>query len=210
MHETLPLKKEQTDLSVRVLVSAFADDVMWKAILPDTEERNRVMPVLWRGVVAYCQRYGIVRTTPDVTGIAAWTKPGHAHPTLWKHLRTRFLLARSVTLMSKPSRERFIGVMKQIEALHRQLMPQPHWYLWALGVDPAHQGQGIGRSLLAPGMTRAQEEGISCYLETQTEDNAMFYRKRGFELLHVAEFPETGFKLWLMHKPASIGQLDMR
>ena len=210
MHETLPLKKEQTDLSVRVLVSAFADDVMWKAILPDTEERNRVMLVLWRGVVAYCQRYGIVRTTPDVMGIACWTKTRHAHPTLWKHLRTGFLLARSVTLMNKPSRERFIGVMKQIEALHRQLMPQPHWYLWALGVDPAHQGQGIGRSLLGPGMTCAQEDGIACYLETQTEDNAMFYRKRGFELLHVAEFPETGFKLWLMCKSASIGQLDMR
>ena len=202
MHENRPLRREQIDPSVRVLTSAFADDVMWKAILPDNTERTRVMPVLWRGVIAYCQRYGLVDVTLDIEGAAAWTKPGHAHPTLWKQLRTGFLLPRSVLLMSKSSRVRFIGIMKQIEALHRQVMPQPHWYLWALGVDPAHQGQGIGGSLLEHGMAQAKEAGIPCYLETQTEDNVTFYRKRGFELLHVAEFHETGFKLWFMHKPA--------
>ena len=202
MREILPLTNEQIDPSVRALTAAFADDVMWKAILPDNTERNRVMPALWRGVIAYCQRYGLVNTTPDVTGIACWTKPGHAHPTLWKHLRTGFLLARSVTGMSKTSRARFLSVMKQIEALHRKLMPRPHWYLWALGVDPVHQGQGIGRSLLEHGMAQAKEANIPCYLETQTEDNVLFYRKRGFELLRVADLHETGFKLWLMHKPA--------
>ena len=202
MHEILPLKKKQIDPSVRVLTSAFAADVMWKAILPDDAERNRVMPVLWRGVITYCQRYGFVNTASDVNGIAAWTKPGHAHPTLWKQLRTGFLLSRSVMLMSKPSRERFIRVMKQVEVQHRQLMPQPHWYLWALGVDPSYQGQGIGGDLLQPGMARAQEAGIPCYLETETEGNVAFYRKQGFEVLHEAEFTEARFRLWFMHKPA--------
>lgn len=202
MHEILPLTQEQGESSVGVLTSAFVNDVMWKAILPDDDERDRIMPVMWRGVIAYCQRYGFVNTTPDIKGIAAWTKPGHAYPTLWKQLRTGFLLSRSVMLMSKPSRERFLGVMKQIEALHRQLMPQPHGYLWALGVDPAHQGQGIGRSLLEPGMAWAQEEGIPCYLETETEGNVTFYRKQGFDVLHEAEFTEARFRLWFMHKPA--------
>ena len=123
MHEIITLQRPQVDPSVRVLTAAFADDVMWKAILPDKEERNHVMPVLCRGVLAYCQRYGIVDTTPDVTGIAAWTKPGHAHPTLWKQNRTGFLLSRSVMLMSRQSRDRFLRIMKQIDRLHRQLMP---------------------------------------------------------------------------------------
>ena len=200
MHEITVLQKPQVDPSVRVLTVTFADDVMWKAILPDIAERNRVMPTLWRGVVAYCQRYGSVSTTPDVRGIAAWTKPGHAHPTLWKQIRTGFLLPRSVMLMSKESRDRFIRIMKQIDVLHRQLMPQPHWYLWALGVDPAHQGRGIGGSLLAPTLARAREAGFPCYLETQTESNVAFYRKQGFELLHEAEFPEVSLQLWFMHK----------
>lgn len=202
MQNITPLKKTQIDPSVRVLTAAFDDDAMWKGILPDTTERNRVMPTLWRGVIAYCRQYGIVNTTPDVTGIAAWTKPGHAYPTLWKQIRTGFLLSRSVLLMSKQSRDRFLRIMKQIDGLHHQLMPQPHWYLWALGVDPAHQGRGIGGSLLAPTLARARKAGFPCYLETQNEDNVRFYRKQGFELLHDAEFPEVSLQLWFMHKPA--------
>jgi len=201
MPEITLLQKSQVDQSVRVLTDIFADDVMWQGILPDAAERNRVMPMLWRGVVAYCLRYGIVNTTPDVQGIAAWARPGYAHPTLWKQIRTGFLLSRSVLLMSKESRNRFIRIMKQIDVLHRQLMPQPHWYLWALGVDPIHQGQGIGGSLLEPTLARAQESGAPCYLETQTKGNVDFYRKQGFVLLHEAEFPEVSLHLWFMHKP---------
>jgi len=202
MPEITLLQKSQVDQSVRVLTDIFADDVMWQGILPDAAERNRVMPMLWRGVVAYCLRYGIVSTTPDVQGIAAWARPGHAHPTLWKQIRTGFLLSRSVMLMSKESRDRFLRIMKQIDVLHRQVMPQPHWYLWALGVDPAYQGRGIGGSLLEPVFARARDAGFACYLETQTESNVGFYRKQGFDLLHEAEFPEANLQLWFMHRPA--------
>ena len=202
MQDIIPLEKSQIDQSVRVLTAAFADNIMWKAILPDTAERNRVMPTLWRGVTAHCQRYGIVNTTPDVTGIAAWTKPGHAYLTLWKQIRTGFLLSRSVMLMSKESRDRFIRVMKQIDGLHRQLMSQPHWYLWALGVDPEHQRKGVGRSLLAPTLADARNAGFPCYLETETEGNVTFYRNQGFEVIRETDFPEVGFRLWFMQEPA--------
>jgi len=67
MPEITLLQKSQVDQSVRVLTDIFADDVMWQGILPDAAERNRVMPMLWRGVVAYCLRYGIVSTTPDMS-----------------------------------------------------------------------------------------------------------------------------------------------
>jgi len=105
-------------------------------------------------------------------------------------------------LMSKESRDRFLRIMKQIDVLHRQVMPQPHWYLWALGVDPAYQGRGIGGSLLEPVFARARDAGFACYLETQTESNVGFYRKQGFDLLHEAEFPEANLQLWFMHRPA--------
>ena len=101
-------------------------------------------------------------------------------------------------LMSKPSRERFLREMKQIDQLHRRIMPKPHWYLWALGVAPEHQGQGIGGDLLSPTLVQAQEMGLPCYLETETEDNVAFYTKRGFEVAYEAELSESGFRLWFM------------
>ena len=198
MNKTIPLLPAQRDKAVGTLTAAFSQDVMWKAILPDTGERDRVMPMMWRGVIAYCQCYGIVSTTPDIHGVAAWTKPGHAYPTLWKQLRTGFLLPKAVMLMSKPSRERFLREMKQIDQLHRRIMPKPHWYLWALGVAPEHQGQGIGGDLLSPTLVQAQEMGLPCYLETETEDNVAFYTKRGFEVAHEEELSESGFRLWFM------------
>jgi ribosomal protein S18 acetylase RimI-like enzyme len=158
--------------------------------------------VLWRGVVTYCQRYGMVATTADITGIAAWIKPGYAHLTLWKHIQTEFLLPRAVMLMSMAPRLQFLRVMSQTDRLHRRLMPQPHWYLWALGIDPSNQGRGIGDRLLTSGLAHAQEAGFPCYLETQTEENVAFYGKRGFEVLHETRFPGLDLRQWFMCNPA--------
>ncbi len=202
MAEIRFLSREERGDAVDVLTSAFSDDVMWCALLPDVDERHRVMPMMWRGVITYCQRYGMVNTTLGIDGIAAWTKPGHARATLWSQVRTGFLLPRSVMLMTKPSRERLLTTMKQIDAVHRQLMLSPHWYLWALGVNPAHQRKGIGTDLLQPGMARAQADAAPCYLETETQENVAFYRRQGFDVVHEAQFSEAGFHLWFMRRPA--------
>lgn len=198
MHETIQMPSAQREAAVCTLTAAFSQDMMWRAILPDVAENQRVLPMIWRGVIAYCQRYGIVSTTPVIHGVAAWTKPGHAHPTLWKTLRTGFLLPRSVMLMSKASRQRFLREMKKIDQIHRRIVPQPHWYLWALGVRPEHQGQGTGGGLLSPTVGQAKETDSPCYLETETEGTVAFYAKPGFEVAHEAEFAESGFRLWFM------------
>jgi ribosomal protein S18 acetylase RimI-like enzyme len=198
MNEIISLPSARREDAVRTLTSAFTQDVMWKGLLPDDDERDRIMPAVWRGVIAYCQRYGIVTTTPDVQGIAAWTKPGHSSPTLWKLLRTGFLLPRAIMQMSKVSRERFLREMKRIDQIHSQVICQPHWYLWGLGVGPEHQGTGIGGDLLTSMFEQAQKTGLPCYLETETESNVAFYTKRGFEVADEAEFTESGFQLWFM------------
>ena len=198
MNEIVPLLPARREEGVRALTAAFSQDVMWAAILPDSAERDRVMPTMWRGVIAYCQHYGTVQTTPDVRGVAAWTKPGHAYPSLWKQLNTGFLLPRSVMLMSKLSRTRFLRDMKRIDRIHRQIMPNPHWYLWALGVAPEHQGQGIGGDLISPTLAQAQQMNMPCYLETETEDNVDFYTKHGFSVVHEETFSDSGFRLWFM------------
>lgn len=203
MTEIVELASVERERAVDALVSAFEEDVMWRGLLPSEEERERVMPALWRGVLAYCRQYGRVYTTERAMGVSAWTAPGYARPSLWRVVRTRFLLMQSVRLMARDSRSRFMAIMKQIDALHVRLQPDPHWYLWALGVRPEHQRQGLGAALLEPVLERAAEEATPCYLETETETNVRFYRKQGFDVVHEEAFDEAGFRLWFMRKPPS-------
>ncbi|MFH7028088.1 MAG: GNAT family N-acetyltransferase [Heteroscytonema crispum UTEX LB 1556] len=50
---------------------------------------------------------------------------------------------------------KIIKALNPIEECHQQNMPQPHWYLSALGVAPSQQGQGIGSLLLQPVLQQA-------------------------------------------------------
>jgi ribosomal protein S18 acetylase RimI-like enzyme len=77
----------------------------------------------------------------------------------------------------------------------------PHYYLGAIGVDPAAQGRGIGANLLKSFCDRSAGDRSSCgvYLETAKESNLAFYER--------ADFVETGrgtlgnSTLWCMYLP---------
>ena len=60
--------------------------------------------------------------------------------------------------------------------------PTQHWYLLGVGVHPQHQGAGIGKALLEPVLNATDENGLTCYLETQTARNVKFYEKLGFSV----------------------------
>jgi ribosomal protein S18 acetylase RimI-like enzyme len=52
-----------------------------------------------------------------------------------------------------------------------------------VGARRARQGQGLGSQLVEMGTSRADEARVPCYLETGTDSNIAFYRKRGFEII---------------------------
>jgi GNAT superfamily N-acetyltransferase len=80
-------------------------------------------------------------------------------------------------------------------------MEPRHWYLMALGVDPAEQGKGRGRKLLLAGLRRADSSGGPCYLETNTEESAAFYSRRGFDVVGSGNLPDAGPPYWCMRRP---------
>src|SRR5205814_750721 len=66
---------------------------------------------------------------------------------------------------------RFLRMGSALEAKHHALCPEPHRYLYFLGVDPPHQRKGLGGELLRPGLAQADRDGLPCYLETGKESN---------------------------------------
>lgn len=68
-------------------------------------------------------------------------------------------------------------------------MPEPHWYLNVLGVNPVYQNQGVGGKLIEPILKQADGENLLCYLETDSEKNVSFYQKRGFQVVKSFDLP---------------------
>ena len=82
-------------------------------------------------------------------------------------------------------------------------MPEPHWYLPAIGVEPEHQDRGLGSALMRAGIRRADRDGKPIYLETETEGNVGYYEHLGFEVVEEMNATGVDLPLWLMSRRLS-------
>jgi ribosomal protein S18 acetylase RimI-like enzyme len=196
--EITGLRNEQRSQVAETLGRAFFDDPLFEYLLPD--EARRLAPLTWfMGAASrYGQVYGEVYTTDHSDCGAIWLPPG-------KTTMTPFGMARAGMLLA-PLRlgfggfGRFMGAMNHAEELHKRDMPQDHWYLMILGVDPTRQGQGVGGQLIAPVLERADADRLPCYLETSKERNLPFYQKHGFEVVVDEHLPKGGPRFWTMKR----------
>jgi GNAT superfamily N-acetyltransferase len=145
---------------------AFFDDPAFAFVFLD--ENTRLQRLTWlMGIgVAYGCRFGSVSTTGDpMLGHAVWLPPG---ATSISHAQMDEVgFGEAPTRMGEDALGRFGAFMELMSMHHERIAPMPHWYLLILGVEPEHQGKGIGSSLIAPGLTRADAASLPCYLETR-------------------------------------------
>jgi GNAT superfamily N-acetyltransferase len=160
---------------VGVLARAFADDPFVGWLVRDDARRaagfSRFFELAFRRLT---MPFGEVYTNDDRSGAALWTPPG-----TWK-----MGLAREIWMMREWAAicgwSRLIAVQlatRPIVAAHPR---EPHHYLFLLGVDPAMQGKGIGRTLIAPVLDLCDRDALPAYLETATDRNIPFYQGLGF------------------------------
>lgn len=71
-------------------------------------------------------------------------------------------------------------VVQQMAHFHPR---EPHWYLPLIGIDPAHQGQGLGAALLAHAVALCDRDGLPAYLESSSPRNVPLYQRHGFEVM---------------------------
>jgi ribosomal protein S18 acetylase RimI-like enzyme len=78
-----------------------------------------------------------------------------------------------------------LGIFTRLRGLveaERHHPGTPHWYLGVLGIDPDHQGKGLGSELLGPVLQRCDTDGLGAYLESSKQANLAFYGRHGFEV----------------------------
>ena len=93
---------------------------------------------------------------------------------------------------------RFLAMTNAVEPLHKHDVPAQHWYLFILGVDPPHQRKGLGSALLQPVLHRADASNLPCYLETDKEEDILFYQRHNFAVAKEVALPKGGPKMWTM------------
>lgn len=180
------------------LARAFQDDPLMRFLLPAAPRRAETLPWFLGTTVRYCLRYGEVHTVPGLEAVACWLTPGNTHVTNARVFRTG---GTSTPLkLGLGSFRRLLAWQGYVAKEHARHAPEPHLYLYVLGVDPLSRGRGLGRGLLTPTLARADTEGLSCYLETQNAANVRVYEAVGFRVMSVGTPPGTDLTTWAMRR----------
>jgi ribosomal protein S18 acetylase RimI-like enzyme len=175
-----PLRPDQQRAATLTLAEAFANDPLLEILAPDPARRVKLGSPMMSMLLAYGMRYGQVWSTDDASAVAIWLHPESGPMTMARMLRAG--MWRAPFMLGLAGMGRMSKAMSATEGFHKQV-EGPHWYLMTVGTRTARQGQGLGSKLVELGTARADAAGVPCYLETGTDSNIAFYRKRGFEVV---------------------------
>jgi ribosomal protein S18 acetylase RimI-like enzyme len=184
------------------LARAFFDYELMVYAAPAARRRKAGVDAVYGAILWDSLRFGEVYVTPEVTGAACWLSPGVGEMTFPRQLRSGML--RLPFRFGLRGFRRLVAYDSTARGLHDAYARKPHWYLSAIGVEPGHQGQGIGGALMQPILKRADEQGVACYLETHHQDNVRLYQRQGFEIVEKCQLAGHPIPVWAMlRKPRS-------
>jgi len=197
------LKPHQKERASRVIAQAFRADPLLPYITQEESKQDYMLSWLGDMGLRLGLSYGEVYTTPEVEGVAIWLLPGQYAMTFGKMLRLGVFPPLRLGLKALARFQSFAGFTSQV---HRECIKQDHWYLLMLVVDPSCQGKGLGGRLLQPVLTRADCQGLPCYLETTNPRTIPFYERQGFLVVRSIEVVQGGPGLWcLLRNPQPVG-----
>jgi ribosomal protein S18 acetylase RimI-like enzyme len=194
------LESHESVQAAQLLCRAFVDGPTVNYVLDDANKRPRRWRSTFKFEVDRGVHFGETYSYEDMKGVAVWLKPGAEDLTPWQLLRLGYW--QMPFLFDYGGYRRVKNHLNVSEQMKNEIVPDDHWYLSVLGVNPEFQGQGIGSKLLQPVLSKSDSGGHPCYLETSYESNLRFYALHGFEVRGEVQVPGGGPTLWgLFRKP---------
>lgn len=187
--------------AARALERAFSTDPMFRWIFPNPGHRSRSLRWLYRILLEYGLRYGRVTQCHGGLAVAIWLPPG-CGITMGRMVRSGALGA--PVRVGARALARLMGADMVLRRMRRRHVPEPHWFLMTVGVDPGLQGRGLGTALVREGLARADEAHRPSYLETTRERNLVLYERQGFEVVETGTLGD-GVAVWAMRRDPRAG-----
>lgn len=176
-----------------LLARALVDDPGWIYVFPDDHTRLSRMTRLLELTIAPYVDMGVSYAAPGAAA-AIWAPPGKHDLPLTTQLRLFPRLAWLVGRRVRPA-------LRVFAAMSAGTPKEPHHYLSVLGVDPAHQGKGLGAAVLAPTLARCDDARELAWLESTNPKNHTFYRRIGFEVAHATTIPDGPTVTFFARRP---------
>jgi GNAT superfamily N-acetyltransferase len=173
--------------------AAFAEDPAWSFLLG--ARYDQLAPQFAGALFDLRVGSGEVWVTSDLAAVAMWERaggerrPSEQTERVWEAYRA---------VAGPDVWDRLVEYDRAVDAARPDT---PYWYLGVLATRPQRQGEGLATAVMRGVLERADSEGVDCCLETSTDRNREFYRRRGFSdetALHIASGPPTW---WLRRAP---------
>ena len=185
MKNIINAQRKDKEQVVAVLYHAFVHDPHIHWLVGEGRGKRQRMKRLMSYAFEHCLVNGSVQLTEDRKAVA-----------LWKDHRSRSMSVRLMLENIKFLLDFGFRRVARIARMEKEVSKRypkelPFRYLWFIGTQPGEQGKGYGSALLQPALAHAREEQQEVYLETTTEANLSYYRKKGFVLYDTVEMNDA-------------------
>lgn len=182
------------DLACPSVVAALEDDPFYRSICAGFEHNADRRRAVLAQYFAYSIQEGkeigrCVHLADHTQGVAVWLPPQFPDvKSRTAENKRAFLQA----ILEVQGCANYYSILNFMTAKATSVLNGEAWYLSIVAVDPALQGQGLGRKLLEPTLEEADRVSATCYLETFSPRNVSFYERLGFSIKARFVEPTTG------------------
>jgi len=191
--------------TARSLAAALIGDPFYRTVTvacgEDEAARLEMLDAYFALALAEGRQAGRVDLADDAGGGAAiWTTDTPAAQRQAAYAQREDALR---ALLGEQGFAHFTAIVDNMEHALAQHDLQDAWYLSIAGIHPDAQGQGLGASVLAPGLAAVDAARAACFLETYNERSLPFYGRLGFVVAGRYAKAVTGSDYWLMLRQPS-------
>ena len=175
------ISAEEQSVALNTIVASFTADPFMRWMMPNADKYIRHSAALFAAFAGGAFDAQTAFQIQNFAGVALWVPPFQAKRD--DEGGEGF----SKTLMQAVDVARLEEIGEMLRGMRAYHPQEDCWYLPLIGVDPSHQGRGLGARLMQHALNCCDEDGLPAYLESSNPANISLYQRFGFEVMGVIQ-----------------------